>query len=441
MTLDETSATKEALVAKANEEVLLQAAKAKEAEDKVLLQAVDELLDEKEDQSHINNGNKEKHQQLKKRHNTLRRLLREKLRERLVQPVSQKVVQPVTQASVRATRRIVTGNTNLRVRDFVVLPKVVRVLDKYTFTGGVMGMLLTEFVLLQYPEWFGYYNIIFMLPLQALRIVLFHRTKQQYFLLDYCYWVNGLGMFLYLLPSSSLLRQRLFQIFFMSANGPLFFAMVAWNNSLVFHSVDKVTSVYTHLFPALTSWCERWYNNAAAYDDTLSWSEKLGWPLVFYLAWQTTYLLQTEWWHKPQLDADPDLSTSLRYLTTAEKMPINRECLKLCRRLQIMGPDETFTPPTLKVKFIFVFLQMVMTIGTFLPVGWFLWNSKLRHSLTILAILLFSVYNGARYYIQVFSKIYDKRYYDNDQGEEEYVDTSAVMAEHVANHKQDKKSK
>mmetsp|Transcript_5585 Transcript_5585/g.11128 ORF Transcript_5585/g.11128 Transcript_5585/m.11128 type:complete len:518 (+) Transcript_5585:169-1722(+) len=359
---------------------------------------------------------------------------RESLRDRWVRPV--------TKISVSTTRRWVTGSHETRVRDFVVLPRVVKVLDKYTFTLGIMGMLSTEFVLLQSPQLFRYYFVLVMLPLLILRVVLFRRTKQQYFLLDYCYWVNTLAFVLTIVPIlpgqiSSMLwlseqhQQILWQVFFISSNGPLFFAMVAWNNSLVFHSVDKVTSTYVHLFPALLSWCERWgaHGSLTAVSD-LPWSRHVGYPMAFYGMWQLVYLLQTEVWDKRKLDADPELSTSLRYLSTAEKMAINRKTLKLCRSVGIMGRDETFSPPTLKVKIIFVVLQAIMSFATFLPVGFF-YRSVWVHSGVVLAILTFSVYNGARYYIQVFSRIHEKRYRDDERPEEEYVDTSAVMKEHI----------
>jgi Protein of unknown function (DUF2838) len=252
--------------------------------------------------------------------------------------------------------------------------------------------------------------------------------------LDYCYWVNTLGFALAFLqgiiPRQT--EQILWQVFFVSSNGPLFFAMIAWNNSLVFHSVDKVTSTYVHLFPALLSWCERWSSpTSAIYRTTttsLSWTHHLGYPLLFYSLWQTVYLVQTEWWHRQTLDNDPDLSTSLRYISSAHKMSINQQTLKLCRSVGIMGPSETFDPPTFKVKVIFVALQMVMTICTFLPVSW-MYQIYTLHTFIVLSILTFCVYNGARYYIQVFSKIYDKRY-DDGGPQEEYVDTSAVMTEH-----------
>lgn len=317
--------------------------------------------------------------------------------------LQQHLVQPVARLSVSTTRKVVTGSKTTRVRDYVVLPRVVRVLDKYTFTFGVMGLLLTEYMALEYPSLFQYYFVAIMLPLLALRVVLFSRTKQQYFLLDYCYWVNGLGFALvlapHLLPAADMDKYKEYmeiawQVLFVSANGPLFFAMIAWNNSLVFHSVDKVTSTYVHLFPALLSLCERWrspdalLHNPQLYLSTPS--RHFGYPTLFYATWQLVYLIQTEWLHRDTLDADPDLSTSLRYLSSAEKMAINKATLKLCRSCRIMGRDETFSPPTLKVKFIFVILQAAMTVVTFSPVRLF-YDSEVVHCGVVISILIFSL--------------------------------------------------
>ena len=34
--------------------------------------------------------------------------------------------------------------------------------------------------------------------------------------------------------------------------GPLMFALIVWRNSLVFHSLDKLTSFFLHSFPPIT---------------------------------------------------------------------------------------------------------------------------------------------------------------------------------------------
>lgn len=63
-------------------------------------------------------------------------------------------------------------------------------------------------------------------------------------LLDMCYWVNGLAfLHLFVMPKSS----TLFAITFACANGPVAVAIIAWRNSLVFHDLEKVTSVFIHI--------------------------------------------------------------------------------------------------------------------------------------------------------------------------------------------------
>jgi hypothetical protein len=47
-------------------------------------------------------------------------------------------------------------------------------------------------------------------------------------------------------------------VVFVFANGPLLVAIVAWRNSMVFHSLDKTTSLFIHVFPALLTYCTRW---------------------------------------------------------------------------------------------------------------------------------------------------------------------------------------
>ena len=35
--------------------------------------------------------------------------------------------------------------------------------------------------------------------------------------------------------------------------GPLMVALIVWRNSLVFHSLDKLTSFFLHIFPPITA--------------------------------------------------------------------------------------------------------------------------------------------------------------------------------------------
>lgn len=101
--------------------------------------------------------------------------------------------------TVRLTRRVFTGREDTRVRDFVKMPRVVRKMDKYSFTSGVIGICLTEYVMLIHERLFRYYYCALMFPLLATRIYLYRQYRWHYFLFDFCYFVNLLGFLVSLL--------------------------------------------------------------------------------------------------------------------------------------------------------------------------------------------------------------------------------------------------
>ena len=68
---------------------------------------------------------------------------------------------------------------------------------------------------------------------------MYHRDKMHYFLIDFCYFMNALLLFhLHFYPGSA----ALFHVCFAHCTGPMAFAVVAWRNSCVFHSLDKARS-------------------------------------------------------------------------------------------------------------------------------------------------------------------------------------------------------
>lgn len=107
----------------------------------------------------------------------------------------------------------------------------------------------------RHPLSFPLFYAICIVPLLIIRYFLYKSRKWQYFLVDYCYSVNALYVVHYFFFRDS---AALAQVLFAAANGPLAAAIVAWCNSLVFHSLDKTTSLIIHMFPALVSYCYRW---------------------------------------------------------------------------------------------------------------------------------------------------------------------------------------
>ena len=107
------------------------------------------------------------------------------------------------------------------------------------------------------------------------------------------------------------------QLAFLYANGPLAWAIPCWRNSLVFHDIEKTSSVYIHLFPGLLTYSTRWHNYDAAVAAKCEAAggidvKAFGLALAVYIVWQAVYFVKTEVVDKPILLADPALQTSLR---------------------------------------------------------------------------------------------------------------------------------
>lgn len=249
--------------------------------------------------------------------------------------------------------------------------------------------------------------IFFMFVLvPPIRYYYYSMIKMQYFLYDFCYFTNILSvvtMHTYdVLPS-------LFRVVFIFCNGPLSWAVVIWRNSLVYHDFDRMTSIYIHILPAMLSFCVRWYGlspeNAAV---TLQFRDFVH-ASIMYLFWQFLYYYKTEVQDKAFLDANPEVVTSLRWLASDKKNGMARFVLNVCRKAGIFAKDEDYNPAEFKTLMVFMVTQFIYTVVTMLPVP-FIFNSFPLQICFISFIFTCVVYNGASYYIEVFSKRYQLKF-------------------------------
>jgi hypothetical protein len=339
----------------------------------------------------------------------------------------------------RAIRKAVTGDPTgeTRVRDYVKLPRAIRTIDKVSFTLGVVGLLVTQFVATEYPTSFHVYYLATAPFIFSHRAYQYFVIKYHYFLIDFCYYANAAHFFQILIKPNSAL---VFKTTFAYANGPILWAIPLWRNSLVFHSHDKVQSVYIHCVPAILTWCARWYGQSAI-EDLFSFSVNHGggpssaeasaaaslalfsqktstldtvlhfyfYPTLGYLAWQIAYLLKTELWDVKRLDEDPELVTSLRWLANDYKAGVTKLALRVGRLIGVFRNDELFDTRSLKTKFVFVTLQLLYTVVTFLPIP-LCYESKTTHTVLMLLAFLSCIWNGAEYYIDIFSRRYAKKF-------------------------------
>ena len=106
------------------------------------------------------------------------------------------------------------------------------------------------------------------------RYIEYSASKDTLFMIDFCYFVNlSVVLQTSMFPETLLWYKvsffnfdvielknslshvspcQLFQANYVMCMGCLMLAIVVWQNSLVFHSLDKLTSFFLHAFPPLT---------------------------------------------------------------------------------------------------------------------------------------------------------------------------------------------
>eukprot|EP00301_Raphidiophrys_heterophryoidea_P026424 c9120_g1_i1.p1 GENE.c9120_g1_i1~~c9120_g1_i1.p1 ORF type:complete len:365 (+),score=56.95 c9120_g1_i1:62-1096(+) len=125
-------------------------------------------------------------------------------------------------------------------------------MGEIAFVLGVGNMCLTVYLFGAYPLALVFFYTFKFPTLVLLRFVTYYKTQSHYFLIDVCYFANAfLICALWLVPHEW--QNQIFMIAFAVINGPIAWAVLAFRNALVFHSIDKLTSLLIHLTPALVT--------------------------------------------------------------------------------------------------------------------------------------------------------------------------------------------
>mmetsp|Transcript_968 Transcript_968/g.3711 ORF Transcript_968/g.3711 Transcript_968/m.3711 type:complete len:267 (+) Transcript_968:541-1341(+) len=126
--------------------------------------------------------------------------------------------------------------------------------DKVHFVMGVANLLASSYWLGCSPETFHIAYTMFALVLFSIRVWAYQKVKWHCYLIDFCYYANLLTLAVIWVWR----RPWLFKVSFAFNMGAQALAVILTRNSLVFHSLDKVTSLFLHLAPACLSWAFRW---------------------------------------------------------------------------------------------------------------------------------------------------------------------------------------
>lgn len=284
--------------------------------------------------------------------------------------------------------------------------KAITLREKISFICGVMNIFISGYLIGGYPQYFHIWYTAQLLYFMPIRFFTYHRRGYHYFLADLCYFVNMLlSLSIWVFPNS----KRLFAATYCLAFGNNAVAIIMWRNSLVFHSFDKVTSLFIHIMPCATLHClvhlyssedlksrfpAVWaIKNSApgsptAYANVLS---MLAWSTIPYAVWQLSYYFFITVRRREKIAAGrPTSFTWLR--RSYSKTYIGKFVLSLPQPLQEPA---------------FMMIQYSYAVLTMLPCPlWF--NSRFASSAFLITVFAWSIYNGSTYYIDVFGKRFQK---------------------------------
>jgi len=116
--------------------------------------------------------------------------------------------------------------------------KVVTVREKIAFIAGVLNIFISGYLIGAHPQSFYYWFTAQLCYFMPIRYYTYHARGYHYFLADLCYFVNLLLLLsIWFFPNS----KRLFISTYCLAYGNNAVAIAMWRNSMVFHSLDKIT--------------------------------------------------------------------------------------------------------------------------------------------------------------------------------------------------------
>ena len=277
--------------------------------------------------------------------------------------------------------------------------------EKISFISAVLNIFISGYLIGAMPERFYWWFTVQFAYFMPIRFYTYHRKGYHYFLADLCYFVNALALLtIWLFPRS----KRLFISTYCLAYGNNAVAIVMWRNSLVFHSLDKVTSLFIHVMPPVTLHClvhltpsetlsarfPAIYNikhSAPSSPEHYSLTAMLTWATLPYAVWQLFYHFLITVRRRDEIAAGrPTSFTWLRksYANTW----IGRVVLGLPNALQEPA---------------FMLIQYSYALLTIIPCPIWFW-SRWASAVFLMVVFSWSVWNGANYYMDVFGKKFQK---------------------------------
>lgn len=266
------------------------------------------------------------------------------------------------------------------------------VIYEWTFTLGILNIMVCGFLLGKFPEYYGYWHVFKSVLLLGNRVVTYTKSKKQLYLLDFCYMANLYSVVYYCLAEAGVLSANHigvgFRILFSFGCGPLALSIFLLRNSVVPHSLNKITDLFIHASPALLAWAMRWSKDQLPFDiceGTNGCSptahDLIVVPACAYLCWWAVYALWmvTCGVHAHRAGYDVVYRLILRTTPAAGRL---------------LDP----LPPRLGA--LVYLLAHALACLAFVALGLPLWRSCPLHTAFLAALLATAVRGGGAYYVR-----------------------------------------
>lgn len=342
----------------------------------------------------------------------VRDFIKDKTRRQSVQASA--FARQLSEKAVKQTRKLVTGHEDHTITEMLRKERVIRSVDKLAFSSGVLLCAGLQHCLEHSIARITGVYVTLIPVLLVLRYFLWRKRKWEIFLADFCYFVNCLLMasILFLdVEKPPSWAPRLWQCLFVFSVGPVGIATVVWRCSLVFHSIDKVTTVLVHVLPACIMTKYRWER-----PELFGELDATGWflyPLAGYAVWQIAQLILTEVVLADYLQKNPDALTSLRQLIDWERHKLNIFATRICKLTGSLNDDQKlcWRARPLQANVVFVSMQLLYTLITIAPL-WPLFQFEYLNKAFVALVCAASVREGASFYIEIFAERYVDQFKD-----------------------------
>ncbi|KAI6806923.1 hypothetical protein KC332_g13981 [Hortaea werneckii] len=277
--------------------------------------------------------------------------------------------------------------------------------EKISFLTACLNIFISAYLIGAFPEYFHYWYTVQLAYFMPIRWYKYHKTGYHYFLADLCYYTNFLLILtIWFFPQS----KRLFISTYCLALGNNAVAIALWRNSLVLHSLDKVTSLFIHIMPCATLHVlvhlipESLQREKFPAIHTIKYSppdapehyslrDMIVWATLPYAVWQLSYHF---------------LITVRKRKKIAAGNPTSFTWLKRSYSGNFLGKFVLSCPEYLQEP-IFMCFQYSYAMLTILPCPIWFWY-RWAGAAFLMVVFAWASWNGATYYIDVFGRRMEK---------------------------------